>query len=185
MVTHWKGWFPYWNSREFVCVCACASFCWAQYAVMADMGNDFSFSTGIRMRFCFAVLWALRILLFMIISSMWNNSVDVCITLFTLFGGWDLSPSLCILSIATCNLILESGLVSLEGEGSNRACDDIFRSERVESIVIWVAMRLPESVSEDSQCRQIWHFWRICLLLFYTISGNCSSSGRCWTSPVV
>lgn len=165
-------------------MCAHASFCSAQYAMMADMGNGFSFSTDIKVRFCFAVLCALRVFLFLIISSIWNNSADGSITFFTLSGGWDLSLSLCILSITTCDLILESGLVNLEGEGSNRACDDIFRSER-ENTVIWVAMRLPDSLSEDSQCRQIWHFWIICLLLFHTILGNCSSSGRCWTSPVV
>lgn len=79
-------------------------------------------------------------------------------TLFSLFDGWNLSPSLYYLSIANFNLILESGLVSLEGEGSNIACDDIFRSER-ENIIIWIAsLRLPDRLSEDSQSRQIWHF---------------------------
>lgn len=153
---------------------------------MADMGNGFSSFTDTKAKFCFAVLCALRILLFMIIPSMWNNSGDGCITSFSLFDGWDLSPSLYYLSVATCNLTLESGLVSLEWEGNNRACDDIFRSEREENVVIWIAsLRLPDWLSEDSQCRQIWNIWRIYLLLFYTMLGNCSCSGRCWTPPVV
>lgn len=118
MVTLWKGWFTYWNSRELVCVRA--SFCWAQCAVMGGRGQwpvSFSSSTDIRGSFCSTVSHILRVLLFMSILSLWNNSGDACKILFSLFDGWNLSLSQYYISVSTFNLILESCLVTFFHEG--------------------------------------------------------------------